>query len=44
MVRIQAQTVRLFTEDQPSQPSSTPTVYFASVLACLGTILWLMPG
>ena len=35
---------RLFTKDLPSQPSSTATVYFASVLASLGAILWLMPG
>jgi hypothetical protein len=35
---------RLFTRDQPSQPSPTATVYFAGVLACLGSILWLMPG
>jgi Zn-dependent protease len=35
---------RLFTRDQPSQPSPTATVYFAGVLASLGAILWLMPG
>jgi len=35
---------RLFTRDEPSQPSSTATVYFAAVLACLGSILWWMPG
>jgi Zn-dependent protease len=35
---------RLFTRDLPSQPSPTATVYFAGVLACLGSVLWLMPG
>jgi Zn-dependent protease len=35
---------RLFTRDLPSQPSQTTGLYFAGVLACLGGILWLMPG
>jgi Zn-dependent protease len=35
---------RLFTKDLPAYPSRSTAIYFAGVLACLGGILWLMPG
>jgi len=35
---------RLFTKDMPSQPSHAITAYFLCVLACLGLVMWMMPG
>jgi Zn-dependent protease len=35
---------RLFTKDFPPSPSRVTTAYFISVLACLGLVMWLMPG
>jgi Zn-dependent protease len=35
---------RLFTKDVPPLPSPVISTYFVSVLACLGLVLWLIPG
>lgn len=34
---------RLFTHDEPEEPSSFITAYFVAVLACLAIILWQVP-
>ncbi len=36
--------VRLFTHDDPSEPSNLITAYYIAVLAGLGTVIWFMPG
>ena len=35
---------RLFTKDLPAQPSRDVAVRFLLLLACLGLVMWLMPG
>ena len=35
---------RLFTKDIPPESSRVTTAYFVGVLACLGFVMWLMPG
>jgi len=35
---------RLFTKDVPADPSRVTTACFVGVLACLGALMWLMPG
>jgi Zn-dependent protease len=35
---------RLFTKDMPPHPSRATTAYFVTVLACLGLVMWRMPG
>jgi len=37
-------TWRLFTRDDPPEPSNSITAYFVAVLTGLGLVLWLVPG
>jgi Zn-dependent protease len=36
--------VRLFTHDDPPEPSNLITAYYLAVLAGLGMVIWLIPG
>ena len=36
--------IRLFTRDDPTEPSNAITTYFIVVLTALGLVLWLVPG
>ncbi len=35
---------RLFTRDDPPEPSNSTTAYFVAVLTGLGLVMWLVPG
>ncbi len=36
--------IRLFTHDDPPEPSNAITAYFIVVLTALALVLWLVPG